>query len=352
MHYANSGDPSLPAELGGIVQWIRGLDDFRLQPIALKPSQVAAKPAYTSLTTGFNYIAPEDMAAMYDILPLYNSGITGRGQSIVVVGQTDVNISDIEEFRSYFNLSANDPRMVLVPKTTDPGISATDLPEADIDLEWSGAIARDATIVYVYSQFVMDALDYAINENVAPVITMSYGSCEQLESTSVLNGLRTYARQAAAQGISWLAASGDTGANGCYGQDTARGLTGLSVNTPASVPEVTGLGGTTLNEGGGVYWNATNDGSHASALFVYFRDHLERLRQRRNRRRHPQAAPAAISPSRYGKPEQVFPPMVSVTYQMWLCHPLPIMTGSWFTRPGCWRLRMEARRWRRRYSPA
>ena len=266
LHYANSGEPSLPAELGNAVRWIRGLDDFRMQPIALTHTQAAAKPAYTSVTTGFNYIAPEDMATMFDILPLYNSGITGSGQSIAVVGQTDIDLSDIEEFRSYFNLSANDPRMVLVPKTTDPGISATDLPEADIDLEWSGAIARDATIVYVYSQFVMDALDYAINENVAPVITMSYGSCEQLESTSVLNGLRTYARQAAAQGISWLAASGDTGANGCYGQDTARGLTGLSVNTPASVPEVTGLGGTTLNEGGGVYWNATNNGSHSSAL--------------------------------------------------------------------------------------
>ncbi len=262
LHYANSGEPSLPAELGGVVRWIRGLDDFRLQPIALKP----AKPAYTSVTTGFNFIAPGDMATMYDILPLYNSGITGSGQSIVVVGQTDVNISDIEEFRIYFNLSANDPKMLLVPKTNDPGISVNDLPEADIDLEWLGAIARDATIVYVYSQFVMDALDYAINENVAPVITMSYGECEQLDGTTVLNSERTYAQQAAAQGISWMTASGDTGANGCYGQDTARGLTGLSVNAPASIPEVTGLGGTTLNEGGGVYWNATNDGTHASAL--------------------------------------------------------------------------------------
>ena len=146
------------------------------------------------------------MATMYDILPLYNSGITGSGQTIVVVGQTDVNISDIEEFRSYFNLSANDPQMLLVPKTSDPGISANDLPEGDIDLEWSGAIAPDATIVYVYSKFVMDSLDYAINENVAPVVTMSYGECEQLEGTTVLNGLRTYAQQAAAQGISWITA--------------------------------------------------------------------------------------------------------------------------------------------------
>ena len=84
------------------------------------------------------------------------------------------NITDFEEFRNYFNLSANDPQMLLVPGAADPGISAIDLPEADLDLEWSGAIAPDATIVYVYAVSVFDALFYAIDQNVAPVITMSY----------------------------------------------------------------------------------------------------------------------------------------------------------------------------------
>jgi uncharacterized protein (TIGR03437 family) len=266
MHYANAGEPSMPAALGGLVRWIRGLDDFRLQPIARKQAQVPAKPSYTSVTTGYNYIAPNDMATMFDITALYNTGITGRGQQIVVVGQTDINLSDIEQFRSYFNLSATDPQTLLVPGTSDPGFSANDLPEASLDIEWSGAIARDATIVYVYSLNVNDSLDYAINQNLAPVITMSYGECEQLTGSAALTGLRTYAQQAAAQGISWITASGDDGANGCYGQDPIRGITGLSVDQPASIPEVTGVGGTTLNEAGGNYWSATNDGYHASVL--------------------------------------------------------------------------------------
>ena len=268
MHYANAGEPSVPAEFGGLVRWIRGLDDFRLQPIALKAARMPPQPsaAYTSTVTGYNYIAPNDMATMFDITPLYNTGITGAGQKIAVVGQTDINLSDIEQFRSYFNLSAIDPQTLLVPGTSDPGFSANDLPEADLDIEWSGAIARDATIVYVYSLFVTDALDYAINQNVAPVITMSYGECEQLTGSAALTGIRTYAQQAVAQGISWITASGDDGANGCYGQAPSRGYTGLSVDQPASIPEVTGVGGTTLNEAGGNYWNLTNDGYHASAL--------------------------------------------------------------------------------------
>jgi uncharacterized protein (TIGR03437 family) len=267
-HYANASEPSVPAAFSGLVRSIRGLDDFRLKPIALKAARMPPSPSagYTSTITGSNFLAPNDVATIFDITPVYNTGITGSGQKIAVVGQTDINLSDIEEFRSYFNLSANDPQTMLVPGGGDPGVSAVDLPEADLDLEWSGAIAPDATIVYVYSKNVNNALFYAIDQNVAPVITMSYGECEPLTGAAGLTSLRTYAQQAAAQGISWMAASGDDGANGCYSQASSRGPTGLAVDQPASIPEVTGLGGTTLNEAGSNYWSATNDGNHASAL--------------------------------------------------------------------------------------
>jgi uncharacterized protein (TIGR03437 family) len=267
-HYANANEPSVPAEFGGLVRWIHGLDDFRLKPIALKAARMPPSPSagYTSTITGANYLAPNDVATIFDITPVYNTGITGSGQKIAVVGQTDINLSDIEQFRIYFNLSANDPQMLLVPGAGAPGFSAIDLPEADLDLEWSGAIAPDATIIYVYSPDVGDSLYYAINENLAPVITMSYGECEPLTGNASLAGLRTYAQQAAAQGISWVAASGDDGANGCYSQASSRGPTGLAVDQPASIPEVTGVGGSTLNEAGGTYWSATNDGYHASAF--------------------------------------------------------------------------------------
>ena len=61
---------------------------------------------------------------------------------------------------------------------TDPGVTG-DVIEADLDLDWSGAIAPNATIVYVYSTDVVTSIEYAIDQNVAPVMSMSYGQCEQ-----------------------------------------------------------------------------------------------------------------------------------------------------------------------------
>ncbi len=93
-------------------------------------------------------MAPDDFATIYDVTPLYTAGIDGTGQKLVIVGQTDINVSDIQAFRSKFNLPAINLQQILVPGQSDPGISQSDLPEADLDLEWSGAVARNATIIY------------------------------------------------------------------------------------------------------------------------------------------------------------------------------------------------------------
>src|SRR6202023_2941557 len=136
-----------------------------------------------------------------------DAGINGSGQKIVVVGQTQIDVSDIQQFRTYFNLPASDPQIILVPGAPDPGISSSDLPEADLDIEWAGAVARNAGIVYVYSNDVTNAVQYAIDQNLAPVLTMSYGFCEAQASTSDAQMLRSWAKQANAQGMTWFAAS-------------------------------------------------------------------------------------------------------------------------------------------------
>ena len=262
-HFSNTAEPSVPAALGNFVASVRGLDDFRMKPRSIR-RPITLQPNYTSVTTGAHYLAPDDIAKIYDVQLLYNSGITGKGQKIAVVGQTQINVSDIQQFRTYFNLPQNDPTMLLVQGSTDPGISNDDLAEADLDVEWSGATARDAEIVYVYAYNVEDALNYVIDHQIAPVVSMSYGLCEQLSSSPALESLRKLAETASSYGISWIAASGDSGANDCYGQSHAP--SGLSVDAPASVPLVTGVGGTTLTEGSGNYWSRANSGNHASAL--------------------------------------------------------------------------------------
>ena len=124
---------------------------------------------------------------IYDISPLYTAGINGTGMKLVVVGQTDVHMTDITEFRAGFNLPTNNPTVTLVPGSPDPGYTA-DEGEADLDLEWSGAVARNATIIFVNSATsvggVINSAQYAIDNQLAPVISMSYGACESANPPS------------------------------------------------------------------------------------------------------------------------------------------------------------------------
>ncbi len=258
MYYANAADPSIPAALSGIVSSIRGLNDFRLKP-RLK---IAPRPEMTS--GGAHYLAPGDIAAIYDIAPLYQAGVDGTGQQIAVAGQTDIHLSDIQNFRSQFGLSAANLTQELVPGRPDPGTSSADVPEADLDIEWSGAVAKNAQIIYVYSDDVFASAYYAIDQAIAPVLTMSYGACEPAD----LMDLPTYqamAQQANAEGMTWLNAAGDTGAADCEDQGAPIAQTGFAADAPASVPEITAMGGSEFNEQGGSYWASTNTNG-ASAL--------------------------------------------------------------------------------------
>ena len=271
-HFANASEPSIPGALGAVVAGIHGLNDFRFRaPKHVQQSQSksldpnSAQPDYNS-GGGSHYLAPDDLAGIYNIKPLYSGGYDGSGQKLVVVGQSAINLTDLQQFRTYFNLAPNDPQIVLLPNTTDPGIVKGDEGEADLDLEWSAAVARNATVIYVYAKDVTDAVGYAIDQNLAPVISMSYGLCEQDTSSADAATLQSWARQANAQGTTWFAASGDAGAIDCNGDGNPSTNTVLAVDLPASLPEVTGVGGTTFNEGAGNYWNSSNDTNKASAL--------------------------------------------------------------------------------------
>ena len=254
-HYANASEPSVPAAFGFMVKGVRGLHDFRMK--------ARAKPRDTS-GQGVHNIAPGDQATIYDITPLYNAGINGTGQKIAIAGQTAVNLSDIAAFRSTYNLPGNNPQTLLVPGSKNPGVlsKSGDLAESDLDLEWSGAVARNATIIFVYSTDVMTAVQYAIDQNLAPVVSVSYGECELEAPSSEVASFQQWAQQANAQGITWLAASGDDGAADCGDSQNP----GLSVDLPGSVPEVTSAGGTQFAEGTGTFWSTANGVNGGSAL--------------------------------------------------------------------------------------
>jgi subtilase family serine protease len=277
LHFANATELTIPKALAGVVTGIRGLDDFRWKPMGVhqvvSPSAilpVILGPLFTigGGANGSNFLAPDDFATIYDLTTLYQSGIDGAGMKLVVVGQVTVAMSDIQAFRSGFNLPTNNPTVTVVPGTT-PGTNKDDLLESDLDLEWSGAVARNANVIFVTSNDVFSSATYAIDNDLAPVISMSYGGCESLNAAFIAANEPSM-QKANAEGITFLASSGDSGPANCDDPNETSASQGLAVSYPASSPEVTAIGGTEFNgdlpPNTGLYWNTTNGVNGGSAI--------------------------------------------------------------------------------------
>ena len=118
--------------------------------VARREQHIARKPAPDFTSGGSYYLAPADFATIYDLGPLYQQSMNGSGQSVAIVARSNINIADVRQFRTSFGLPANDPQIIV--NGSDPGIfSSGEETEADLDVEWSGAVARNATIKFVVS---------------------------------------------------------------------------------------------------------------------------------------------------------------------------------------------------------
>jgi uncharacterized protein (TIGR03437 family) len=254
-HYAALTAPSVPEAFTDVVDTILGLDD--IQP---RSTVRRVDPQYDIGSSHF--LVPEDYGTIYSIAPLYSAGIDGTGQSIAVIGESNILLTDIRAFRSRYNLPANDPK-VLLYSSSDPGYNSAQV-EANLDVEWAGAIAPKATIYYIYGPSAFGAMISAINVNLAPVLSSSWGGCESFYSPSAY---RAIAQQANAQGITILSSAGDAGAAGCDLQSSEIFATrGRALLFPAVMPEVTAVGGTQFVEGSGTFWASTNTANFGSAL--------------------------------------------------------------------------------------
>ena len=150
------------------------------------------------------------MAVIYNLVPLYKKGITGAGQKVVFVGESALPLDDLRGFRDAAGLPPNEPKSILAAGSEGPGLNDA-VVEAILDVDYVGGAAPAATIVYVYHTDVIQAALYAIDQNFAPVISHSWGGCEKFN----LNAgafLRSMAQQAVAEGITWVASTGDSGA--------------------------------------------------------------------------------------------------------------------------------------------
>jgi subtilase family serine protease len=289
-HISNLTDPALPSSIAAVVTGISGLNDIkpksraRTRVVKLDPADTTGlHPQFTSSISGSHFVAPGDFYTIYDVTPLLSStcgsnpcnGINvgsgvGGGYSIAVAGQTNITLSDVTAFRTASGLcttvSATCPSPLPTVKLygSSPGTSSSDLAEAMLDVEWAGATAPNANIVYVNSTNVLNSLLYAVNDNLAPILSISYGDCEVNFGTANLTYMNQFFQQANAQGQTIVGPSGDSGATDCdYNSYPA--VLGLNVDFPSSSPYVTSAGGSMFNEGTATYWNSNSSSSVSNA---------------------------------------------------------------------------------------
>jgi len=274
-HVANAQDPQIPVALSGVVDGVVSLNDFRstseIKTRTALPAQTAfgPKPLYSAGST--HYLFPADFAAIYNLNPLYGAGTVGAGVSIAIAARSNINLSDVSAFRLLSGLPANTPSVIVAG--TNPGIVANDQDESTLDVEWAGAVAPAAAIslVAAASTSTTDGIDlatqYIVNHATAPVVSVSYGSCEQEMGSAELAFYNSLWEQAASEGLSVFVSAGDAGAAGCQAGNGATG-TAAAVNGLCTSPYATCVGGTEFNEGANTaaYWSATNSFAYGSAL--------------------------------------------------------------------------------------
>ena len=267
-YFSNATAVALPASAAGMVRGVGHLNSLRPTPLHRTQASLQLRPNLTT-TDGTHYTVPADVQTIYDVNPIYTAGYTGAGQTIAVVGQSLIDPSDIALFHKSFGGNAN-LIMTLVPFTGDSAVtSADDEGESDLDIEYAGSIAQDATVNFVFvgnsgNSNAFDAMQYAIQNAIAPIISISYGACETMSGQIDSDTYGFFMDEAVAQGQTLIAASGDAGATACDAGNT-QAFEGLTVQFPSDSPDVTGVGGTEFNEGAGTYWNSKNGEGEGSA---------------------------------------------------------------------------------------
>ena len=294
-YYANSQDPQIPTALAGVVAGVRSLHNFPARAMnhsagtfrrdtqtgAIHPVGALPIPQFTpgaGFTCGIiagpcEVLGPYDIATIYNVSPLWaaSTPVDGTGQTIAISGETDINPQDWTSFWNMFGVAIPKGKLNIIVNGVDPGFQS-DESEADIDTQWSSAIAKGATIDYVESESTETTLgvdlsaEYIVDNNLAPVMSESYGICELYIGTTGNQFYSALWQQAAAQGISVFISSGDQGSSVCDdGAEFAQN--GLSVNGFGSTPYNVSVGGTDFNDltTTAKYWNATNNTNEANA---------------------------------------------------------------------------------------
>jgi subtilase family serine protease len=361
MHIANIADPQIPSALAPVVGGVKGLHNFLPHPLHRMGSQVKlssdahgwvklqnssvagttagainaqalaalGKPGsspkpnfyfpFTGTTAIEEDVAPYDFAAIYNLLPAWNNNTTGSGQTIAIIGTSDINLNDVSSFKTAFGLPAGTTPVIAHGPDGDPNncgqnspndaCNGGDVDENSLDVEWSGAVAPGAQIVLVTDAYnsqsaptndpIFDGAQWVVNNayvagsavHGARIMSLSYGQCELFDGTAGNVAYNNLWQTAAAEGIAVFVATGDSGAPACdqggdgIGNPYAAQY-GLIVNALASSQYDTAVGGTDFSwcqpsydskgnfqgcssSNASAYWNTSNSSTTQAAAKAY-----------------------------------------------------------------------------------
>jgi len=289
MHVANVSDPQIPAALAPVVAGVLSLHDFRPKAQVHQLGTFRKTKATGEVTPLFTFagcgskstvpcyaVGPGDFQKIYNV-PYVPTTSDGTGVTIAIVQDSNINVADVTSFRSLFGLPANFSTSNIILNGPDPGIQGPnsltgDEIEADLDVQWAGAVAPGATVDLVVSQnsqtigtagIDLSAI-YIVNNNIAPILSESFGDCEADLGASTEDFYIQLWQQASAQGITVILAAGDNGSAACDPSSTASNqdvaANGLAVSGLASTGYNVAMGGTDFQNGTvpSPFWNTTN----------------------------------------------------------------------------------------------
>ena len=177
---------------------------------------------------------------------LQAKGVQGAGQSIAIAARSNLQAGDVAAFRATFGLPA--ATVSVQPIGVDPGLTV-DEPAATLAASWAGAAAPGAQIVLVPAATTnaTDGIDLSlaaiVDQKLATTVAVGYAACEASMSAAHQAFYQALYRQAAVEGISVAAATGDSGAAGCQAAGGNSPMaSGYGVNALASTPWNTAVG--------------------------------------------------------------------------------------------------------------
>jgi trimeric autotransporter adhesin len=304
-HWANSSDPTIPAALAPVITGVNTLNNFGKRALihnrgvfSRSGSSAEIKPLVTASgcttisgasATCFG-VGPADFATIYNVPATVGSAPAGTGQTIAIVGDSEIctgsplpagcTTDDVQNFRKIFNLPAMTPQIIL--DGPDPGLNQNgDELEGDLDVEYSGAVAPNAQILFVIAEDTESsagidlAAEHIVDYNLAPVMSESFGECEANLGSSGNEFYSDLWEQAAAQGITVIISAGDNGSAACDNSNAFPNVAegGLNVNGIGSTPYNVAAGGTdfdfTATGYPNAFWNPTSSSTNGLSAKGY-----------------------------------------------------------------------------------